>query len=120
MIKENSKAEPSTEAGNIAKPLLAVRASLPCNCTKTEALKYYGFIEVGRKSIRGNMYSKCWYNEKLNVFAVPFWWRTSYLKFMSRDKKIQDSIYKHPSDMWYGKDIVRSFEKLSNLLSNTA
>ncbi len=100
-----------------AKHLLAVRASLPSNCSRIEALQHYGFIEVGRKSIRGNNYSKCWYSEKLNVFAVPFVWRTSFHKFMSRDKNIQKQIDNHTSEMWYGIDVIRYFKALSERLS---
>lgn len=100
-----------------AKRMLAVRASLPNNCTRAEALKHYGFTEVGRKSIRGNSYSKCWYHEKSNIFSVPFMWRTSYHKFMSRDEKIQKEINNHTSEMWYGVDVIRYFEILSERLS---
>lgn len=82
-----------------------------------DALKYCGFTEVGRKSIKGINYSKCWYQEKLNIFAVPFMWRTSYIKFMSRDKKIQNEIYSHTNEMWCKIDIIRNFERLSKHLS---
>ena len=105
------------ESHAIGNVLLAVRASLPNNCTRSEALKHYGFTEVGRKSIRGNSFSKCWYHEKLNIFAVPFMWRTSYHKFMSRDEKIQNEINNCTSEMWYGVDVIRYFEALSERLS---
>ena len=64
--------------------------SPPCNCTRIEVLKHYGFTEVGRKSIGGHRYSKCWYHEKLNIFAVQFTYRVSLHKFMSRDENIQN------------------------------
>ena len=96
---------------------LAVRAYIPNNCSRAEALIHYGFTEVGRKSIRGYNYSKCWYHEKLNIFAVPFMWRTSFHKFMSRDKKVQGEIDKCTNDMWYGADVIRYFEALSERLS---
>ena len=115
-MKMKTKTNNQKETANSGNRLLAVRASLPDNCTRTEALKHYGFTEVGRKSIRGNTYSKCWYHEKLNIFAVPFMWRTSYHKFMSRDEKTQEEINKHTSEMWYGVDVIRYFEKLAERL----
>jgi hypothetical protein len=111
------KSSINNENPAIGNVLLAVRASLPNNCTRSEALKHYGFTEVGRKSIRGNSYSKCWFHEKLNIFAVPFMWRTSYHKFMSRDEKIQNEIDKYTSEMWYGIDVIRYFKSLSERLS---
>lgn len=113
MHTDSKKHIAPTDANNV----LAVRASLPDNCTRREALQHYGFVEVGRKSIRGNKYSKCWYHENLNIFAVPFMWRTSYHKFMSRDKKIQSVINKNTSEMWYGVDVIRYIEALSERLS---
>jgi hypothetical protein len=113
MHADSKKHETPTDENNG----LAVRASLPNNCTRAEALKHYGFTEVGRKSIRGNSYTKCLYHEKLNIFAVPFMWRTSYHRLMSRDKQIQNEINNHTSEMWYGVDVIRCFEKLSKRLS---
>src|SRR5690625_4432700 len=82
-----------------AQPVLAGRASLANNCTREEALLHFGFTFVGRKSIRGNRYSKCYYHEKLQIFAVPFAWRTTYHKFVSRDKVTQKLINKYTSEM---------------------
>lgn len=113
MYTDSKKYDTPTDANNV----LAVRASLPHNCTRKDALQHYGFVEVGRKSIRGNSYSKCWFHEKLNIFAVPFMWRTSYHKFMSRDEKIQNEINNYTSEMWYGVDVIRYFEALSERLS---
>jgi hypothetical protein len=87
------------------------------NCTRKEALTHFGFKEVGRVSIRGNKYSNCLYNDILNVYAVPFRWRTSYHKFMSRNEKIQEKINAVTSEMWYGIDVIRYFETLSERLS---
>ena len=97
--------------------LLEKNMTPPCNCTRIEALKHYGFTEVGRKSIRGNSYSKCWYHEKLNIFAVQFMCRISFHKFMSRDENIQNEINNHTSHMWNRADVIQYFEKLSQLLS---
>ena len=86
------------------------------NCTRKEALTYFGFKDVGPVSIRGNKYSKCVYNDKLNVFAVQFMWLTSYHIFMSRDEKIQRKINKVTGEMWHGADVIRNFNSLSKRL----
>lgn len=93
-----------------------IKTNLANNCTREEALKHFGFTLVGRKSIRGNRYSKCWYHEKLQIFAVPFAWRTIYHKFMSRDEAMQKLINKYTSEMWYSIDVIENFERLSEKL----
>lgn len=113
-MNREQKLQNSTVSQHNSNEMLAVRAALPDNCTRKEALLHFGFVEVGTKSIRGNKYSNCMYNEKLNVFAVPFVWRTSYHSFMSRDEKVQSSINKLTSEMWYGVDVIRNFNNLSN------
>ena len=112
MHTDSKKHDTPTDANNV----LAVRASLPNNCTRSEALKYYGFIEVGRVSIRGHRFSACLFNEKLNVYAVPFMWRTSFHKFMSRDEKLQNAINESTSEMWYGIDVINYYKSLSERL----
>lgn len=86
------------------------------NCTRKEALTHFGFTYVGRVSIRGNKYSKCLFNDKLKVYAVPFMWRTSFHRFMSRDENIQKAIDQSASDMWYGVDVINYFKILSERL----
>jgi len=92
---------------------------LAVNSTLEEALRHFGFVEVGTKSINGRKYSKCLYHEGLNIFAVRFVWRRYYYEFMSRDKRIEEVINEITHEMWYDIDVIRYFNKLRERLSES-